>query len=82
MTLKTVQTLKAAPHISIRAYQKRGDKESVLRFKLYRLDHKIALSDVMPIFGNMGIYVLRETGYHLRRQPLEDEGEGKSVWYS
>lgn len=49
--------------IRVRAYRNSDDERDVLRAKVYSLSSRLELSDVMPIFGNMGVHVAQETGY-------------------
>ncbi|MFC4728522.1 NAD-glutamate dehydrogenase [Coralloluteibacterium thermophilus] len=44
---------------------RRGDREG-LRFKLFREDEDIPLSDVLPMMENMGLRVINEHPYQLR----------------
>ena len=54
-----------AEDIRVRAYRRTTDGAQILRAKIYRRDHRLELSDIMPIFGNMGVHVAQETGYRV-----------------
>ena len=51
-----------------------GVAKNKLRFKLFRAEHTIPLSDVMPIFDNMGLRVLDERPYEILRE------DGVCIW--
>ncbi len=48
--------------------QARSQNEQRASFKLYAADQSLILSDVLPILENMGIRILAERPYQLRRQ--------------
>nr|WP_083332414.1 NAD-glutamate dehydrogenase [Hyphomonas sp. Mor2] len=49
--------------IALRAYQRRTDKATKIRAKIYSRSGAIALSDCVPVFERMGLFVSFETGY-------------------
>ena len=49
----------------IRAYSRAGDKPNILRAKFYRSETRLEPSSVMPIFDNLGLHVIQETGYEI-----------------
>ncbi len=65
------------PEIAVNVYRKKNDKKTCLRFKLYRRDQKIPLSSIMPIFKNMGLLVMQESGYKLA--PIEKEEDVRDL---
>ena len=61
--------LDADTPIKLRAYQLPDDEAGVIRAKIYSRNGAIALSDCIPVFERMGLFVARETGYPV--QPAE-----------
>lgn len=53
--------------INMSFYRPLDEPEGFLRFKLFAAENAIPLSDVMPIFKNMGLRVLGERPYKIRR---------------
>ncbi len=47
---------------------------NVMRFKVYRLNEDLALSDIIPVLENMGLRVLGESPYELHR------ADGVVIW--
>lgn len=60
--------------MAVRVYQNPDDGDTVLRAKIYRFETRLELSDVMPIFTNMGLHVAQETGY------LVSPSDGQKYW--
>ena len=56
-----------------RAYRREGEGEDHLRVKLYQLHQPLALSRVLPVLENLGLHVLAEAGYPVRRETGRDE---------
>ncbi|MEQ1513326.1 MAG: NAD-glutamate dehydrogenase domain-containing protein [Lysobacteraceae bacterium] len=52
------------------------DQEGGLRFKFYRIDDDIPLSDALPMMENMGLRVISEHPYRLE---VDAPGQGKQV---
>jgi glutamate dehydrogenase len=52
------------------------DQEGGLRFKFYRLNDDIPLSDALPMMENMGLRVISEHPYRIE---VEDRDQGKRV---
>ncbi|MGI9311126.1 MAG: NAD-glutamate dehydrogenase [bacterium] len=64
---------------AVLTYRARDDNDDapaddIASFKLYSDDHSIALSDVLPILGHMGVRVLRERPYEFNRC------DGRALW--
>lgn len=55
-------------------YRALEEEESVLHFKLFYADEPLPLSDVMPIFDNLGFRVIGEHPFEVR------DRHGKVVW--
>jgi glutamate dehydrogenase len=52
--------------VNVRAYRNEGDSDFTLRCKLYKTHEPVALSEAMPIFQSMGLYVESETQYPIK----------------
>lgn len=52
--------------VKLRAYRVAHDNETVIRAKIYARNGSIALSDCVPVFERMGLFVNFETGYPIR----------------
>ncbi len=63
--------------VRARAYRKNDDENFAIRVKIYSRKGAIALSDCVPIFENMGLFVKFETGYPVRptEKPAPDAPE-------
>jgi glutamate dehydrogenase len=55
-------------------YRPKGASSRMLRFKLFHLGETVPLSDAIPILEKMGLRVIGEQPYQVRRK------NGKSVW--
>lgn len=66
--LAKVLTLERADDLAMHLYHQLEDAPGVLRFRLYRQDSSLPLSDVLPILENLGLHVIKETPYDLRRR--------------
>jgi len=67
--IEHIEKLLANPAISLAMslYRPIEDKESSCRFKLFRVDKPFPLSDVVPMLENMGLRIISERPYHIRR---------------
>ena len=61
-----IEGLPAAPDVALHPYRDPGDSDNHLRIKVYHWDVPIPLSDVLPVFENMGLRVLDEAPYEMR----------------
>jgi glutamate dehydrogenase len=66
--IRKMGELKADGDIAQRLYRVVGGAGESLRFRLYRQHCALALSDVMPILENLGLRVLGEHSYAVRRR--------------
>jgi len=66
--------------IGFNLYRAQGSTGNALRFKIYQPDGALALSDVLPIFEDMGFKVIDEMGPH--PVDLKDAGGGKMVMHN
>ncbi len=60
-----IEGLPAAPDVALHPYRNPEDPDHRLRIKVYHWDEPIPLSDVLPVFENMGLRVLDEAPYEL-----------------
>ncbi len=60
--------------IALRAYRRDSDQTDKVRAKIYSRSGAIALSDCVPVFERMGLFVAFETGYPVTpdSKPVED----------
>ncbi|MEO0606629.1 MAG: NAD-glutamate dehydrogenase, partial [Pseudomonadota bacterium] len=60
--------------VCVRAFRRADDADDVLRAKIYARNGAIALSDCVPIFERMGLFVAFETGYPVKpsSKPVPD----------
>ena len=66
--MKAIECLDAGDAISMRFFRSAEDSGSCLRFKLFHLEEMLALSDVNPILEHLGLRVLGEYPYEIRRR--------------
>lgn len=72
--IEHMETLTGLGDLGMNFYRPLEGSEGILRFKLFRLQHPISLSDVLPTLENMGLKVISE-------RPYEVESQGvSSVW--
>ncbi|MGJ3232030.1 MAG: NAD-glutamate dehydrogenase [Oceanicaulis sp.] len=72
-----MERLTGSAVLTARAYRLEGDAEGRVRVKLYRLEEPVALSAVMPVLENLGLRVLAEAGYKVRRKTADGD---ERVW--
>ena len=65
--------LKSTDDIKLSLYRNRKKGEATLRFKLFKYNNTIALSDALPLLENMGLRVLSE-------HPYEMMLAGENIW--
>lgn len=68
-----IEELRSGHDMSMSFYRPPNAEGGMLKFKLYRFDQTIPLSDALPMLEKMGLRVLGE-------QPYEIFLEGRSVW--
>lgn len=74
--IQHIESLHNSDEISMNLIQSAEDPSKGLRFKLYRKEHPVSLSDALPMLENMGLSVLSEEPYRITLP------EGKCVWIS
>ncbi len=67
-----VEKISSSNPMGVRVYCLDGDEETVFRVKFYRWKQRLELSDVMPIFSNMGLHVAQDTGYRIALKNNDD----------
>lgn len=69
--------LDAASPVGLRAYHCESDTDGRIRAKIYSRSGAIALSDCVPVFERMGLFVDFETGYPVTpaKKPVSDAPE-------
>lgn len=78
--LKVMDTLNPGDGdaLRIRAYRHPDDSALSFRVKLYRVGRYVPLADVVPILENMGLKVLTEDGFPVKRR--EVDGGETVIW--
>ncbi len=69
-----IAALTAAAPLSMSFYRALEESDSLLHFKLFRLDAQVPLSDVLPLFENLGLRVIGEHRYQAR------DRNGRITW--
>ena len=72
--IDSIAELRDVRDIAMSFYQPAGAEDHVLRFKIFHLNTTLELSDVIPILEHMGLRVITENPYEIRRR------DGSSVW--
>ncbi len=70
----TIEGLADASEIGMRFSRGGGEPCSRLRFKLFHFDEILTLSNVIPILENLGVQVIGENPYRIRRS------DGRCIW--
>ncbi len=66
LDVRELAELSAAAPVRMRAFQLEGDDEETLQAKIYVRDGAIPLSNCVPVFEHMGLFVASETGFPVR----------------
>ncbi len=69
-----IEALNDDAELGISFYRTLSDEQDLISFKLYRYHQTTPLSDALPILENMGLRVIGEQPYPLKRQ------DGVSIW--
>lgn len=64
--VSVLKSLGSSRPVALRAFREDGDPLSVLRAKVYSLEAPVHLSNSVPVFENMGLFVQAETGHPVR----------------
>ncbi len=65
--IRKFSALESAGELGVHLYRNIREAEDLLHFRLYSADRPVELSDVIPMFENLGMRVLGERPYRLRR---------------
>jgi len=66
--------LSTTDELQLSLYRPRDISSKIFRFKIFRKENTIPLSEVLPILENLGLHVVRERPYKI---PLDD---GSVIW--
>ncbi len=72
--IRTIHELSADADIEINLYKPIGSRPNSLRLRLFQLETRLVLSDVMPMLEHMGLRVMSEHPYEIQYS------SGKTVW--
>ncbi len=72
--IAVIESINPAKPMAVRVYKRKDDKATVLRAKIYSQQQRLELSNVMPIFNNMGLHVAQEIGYQI------DVSDAEKIW--
>ena len=72
--IEQIQSIAVSTDVPMRFYQPRDSSETGFHFKLYSEGQPVVLSDVIPILENLGMRVLGEHPYRVRRRDGETFG--------
>ncbi len=75
--IKKITDLNSSEQIAMSFYRKLGEKDNDIRFRLFHLNAPLPLSDVMPVLENLGLRVVSEHPYGIKRKIADGI---KSVW--
>ncbi|WP_084421249.1 NAD-glutamate dehydrogenase [Henriciella litoralis] len=75
-----MRDLDEAHPIRMRAYRPDGDDSDVVCAKIYSRNGSIPLSNCVPVFENMGLFVEFETGYPVEPNPKPAENGPDVYW--
>lgn len=78
--VEAIRDLGPARPIRLRAFRPEGAPESEISAKIYSRNGAIALSDCVPIFENMGLFVDFETGYPVNPKPKPAADGPDTYW--
>ncbi len=76
--LTAIARLAPGSPIAIRAFRHATDAPRSFRIKLYHEREPLAIADVLPILGDMGLRALAEDGFELA--PLAGDGGRRRIW--
>lgn len=69
--LRRIEALEEKTEVGARLYRLPDEDKAVLRLKIYRRNEPTHLSEIMPVLENMGLNVIQESGYEVRRETDE-----------
>lgn len=74
LDIETLSTLKSCRDIAMSFYQPMGAEKNRVRFKVFDLNGAVELSDAIPVLEHMGLRVIGEHPYRIRKS------SGDVVW--
>ena len=72
--IRKMSNLVSVTDVAMSFYRSIGDTEQTARFRLFHLQDPLPLSDVMPILENLGLRVISERSYGVKR------ASGTQIW--
>ena len=72
--VEKIALLKDADDLQLSLYRPRGMETGIIRFKIFKRNRPIPLSEVLPMLEDLGLHIVSERPYQLK---LDDEG---SIW--
>ena len=75
--IQSILTLSGERDIAMSFYQPVGQDEHIVRFKVFRRDKALELSDVIPVLENLGLRVIGEQPYVIRQNV---DGAIEKIW--
>ncbi|MCW8194134.1 NAD-glutamate dehydrogenase [Proteobacteria bacterium 005FR1] len=83
--IQTFIELRSSDDIAMNFYQPVSVDDRFVRFKIFSLDKSLELSDVIPVLENLGLRVIGEHPFKIKRPPSigqggRDKGETHTIW--
>ncbi len=72
--VEKIDLLKGADDLQLSLYRPRIRETGIIRFKIFKRDKSIPLSDVLPMLEDLGLHIVSERPYELK---FEDQ---ESIW--
>lgn len=72
--VENLDKLKKEGDLELSLYKPRKQRGGILRFKVFRYDATIPLSEALPMLENMGLHIVSERPYEVRRD------DGARLW--
>ena len=73
--VKKIESIEEEGAVAVRMYVAPDDEDGAIRLKIYRLGRPVSLSRVMPVLENLGLHVIQESGYSVRRRAEAGDAE-------
>tara|TARA_R110002073_G_scaffold87715_2_gene208271 strand:- start:1277 stop:6169 length:4893 start_codon:yes stop_codon:yes gene_type:complete len=71
--LEKIESLTKDNPLAVRVYHSESDGAGELHLKIYQTGEAVPLSNVMPVLENMGLTVLQESGFEVRRDSNSED---------
>ena len=72
--VEKIALLVAADDLQLSLYRPRTRVTGIIRFKIFKRDRSVPLSDVLPMLEDLGLHIVSERPYELKFE------QGRSVW--